>query len=239
MVKSSINTIKIIISLAIMVLFSSGCVKQNVENRTITDLKNIEQKPYLYSKNITPIPKKLRNKFVKDFEQNYFYPWHVRKFTFSYENATWGKMYAKKKVYSENLTLISKEWFDSILDDSNFTQYDTVRKKAITINNSHLKVFPTVSKIFYDPKQAGEGFPFDYNENKMPKGYIIDYVKLISKKISLEPIFITDKWPILESKFKNGEIDVLPVISYNPKRKEFLKFTEPYMSQILSIVTRY
>jgi len=81
--------------------------------------------------------------------------------------------------------------------------------------------------------------PFDYNENKKPKGYIIDYVKLISQKLSLNPIFITDKWPILESKFKNGEIDVLPVISYNPKREKFLKFTNSYMSQVLSIVTRY
>jgi ABC-type amino acid transport substrate-binding protein/signal transduction histidine kinase len=81
--------------------------------------------------------------------------------------------------------------------------------------------------------------PFDYYENNTSKGYIIDYVKLIAQKLSLKPTFITKEWTELVSKFKNGEIDVLPVISYNPKREKFLKFTKPYMSQILSIVTRY
>jgi len=163
------NKIKVVISLVIMIILYTGCARKNVENQVINDVQNIKQEPYLYSKNMKPISQKLRNKFIKDFKKNYFYPWHIRKFTFNYKDATWGTMYSKMKVYSENLTEISKEWFDEIIDESNFKKFDTIRKKAITINNSHLKVFPTVSKIFYNPNKAGEGFPFDYNETSSIK----------------------------------------------------------------------
>lgn len=81
-------------------------------------------------------------------------------------------------------------------------------------------------------------FPFDFNEDQEENGYVIDYVKLISKKIGLNPIFVTDKWGNLLNKFKKSEIDLLPVISYNKKREKFLDYTKPFMEQTLSLVVK-
>ena len=193
------NKIKILITLVTIVIITTGCVKKEIETTTINDLKNIKQEPYIYAKDLKPISKKSRNNFIKDFKKKYFYPWHITKTTFSYKDATWGNMYASMKVYSENLTPISKKWFDAKINDSNFTQFDTLRKKAITIDNSHLKVFPTVSKIFYDPKQAGEGFPFDYNENSSIKINTPLFVSHLSKN---------RLWAYVESSVASGWIKI-------------------------------
>jgi len=208
------NKIKVVISLVIMIILYTGCARKNVENQVINDVQNIKQEPYLYSKNMKPISQKLRNKFIKDFKKNYFYPWHIRKFTFNYKDATWGTMYSKMKVYSENLTEISKEWFDEIIDESNFKKFDTIRKKAITINNSHLKVFPTVSKIFYNPNKAGEGFPFDYNETSSIKINTPLFISHLSK----------DKlWAYVESSVAVGWIKMSDIAYVDNK---FIKYFE-------------
>ena len=80
--------------------------------------------------------------------------------------------------------------------------------------------------------------PYDYNEKGVAKGYVVDYMKLVFKKLNIEPLFITDQWSILYSDFKNGKIDILPVVSYNKKREDIMDFTQSYLSQTLSIITK-
>ena len=191
--------IKFFLLLTITLIVYTGCVNYQIEKPLINDIQDIKQDPSFYTKNLKPIPTKKKNLFISDFQSKYFYPWHIKKFTVSYKNATWGDVYSKRKVYSENLTPISKEWFDDIIKASNFEKFDTVRKRAITVNNSHLKVFPTVSKIFYDPNEAGEGFPFDYNENSSIKINTPLFISHLSK----------DKlWAYIESSVAIGWIKV-------------------------------
>ena len=80
--------------------------------------------------------------------------------------------------------------------------------------------------------------PYDYFEDGKPKGYIIDYIKIVCEKLGLNPIFVTNKWSTLIKDFKKGEIEILPVISYNKKREKFLYFTKPIINQQLTIVTK-
>ena len=80
--------------------------------------------------------------------------------------------------------------------------------------------------------------PYDYNEKGVPKGYSIDYIKLILQKLDIKPIFITDKWSIMYNDFKAGKIDIMPVVGHNKKREEYMSFTQSYLSQTLSIVTK-
>ncbi|MGB5793088.1 transporter substrate-binding domain-containing protein, partial [Poseidonibacter sp.] len=80
--------------------------------------------------------------------------------------------------------------------------------------------------------------PYDYNDDGIAKGYIIDYTKLLFSKIGMEPIFITDTWQNIMKKFKNNDINVLPVISYNKKREEILNYSNAFLQQEFSIVTK-
>lgn len=197
-----------LLNLMIIITIFSGCVKENTYKYPIKDLQNIKQNPTLYIKNLQKISHKSKNEFIKEYKKYYFYPWHINKFSTSYKNAIWGNMYAKMDVYSENLTPISKKWFTSIIDESHFRKFNTLRKKAITINSSHIRVFPTVSKIFYDPKKAGEGFPFDYNENSSIKINTPLFVSHLSKN---------KLWAYIESSVAIGWIKVSDIAYVNKK----------------------
>ncbi|MGB3751338.1 MAG: SH3 domain-containing protein [Arcobacteraceae bacterium] len=215
------NKLKILIIITITMILYTGCATQQIERPIISDVQNIKQDPSLYTEELQSISLDKQKEFLKDFGDKYFYPWHLSKFTVSYKNATWGNIYSKRKVYSENLTLISQKWFDDIIKASNFSKFDTVRKKAITVNNSHIKVFPTVSKIFYDPNEAGEGFPFDYNENS-------------SIKINT-PVFIShlsqDKlWAYVESSVTIGWIKISDIAYVDTKFINTFENTKYYVS---------
>jgi len=210
-----------LLSLMIIITIFSGCVKENTYKHPIKDLEDIKQKPTLYTKKIQQISHKSKKKFIKEYKKYYFYPWHINRFSVSYKNATWGNMYAKMDVYSENLTPISQKWFTSIIDESNFKKFNTLRKKAITINSSHIRVFPTVSKIFYDPQKAGEGFPFDYNENSSIKINTPLFVSHLSKN---------KLWAYIESSVAIGWIKVSDIAYVNKKFRKTFENNNYYIS---------
>jgi len=214
------NLIKVTILVFTTLLFS-GCISTKLEHRNIEDIQNIKQDPSVYTKEIQSISRVQQNKLIRKFKTKYFYPWHIKKFTKSYKHSTWGNIYSKREVYSENLTVISKEWFDDIIEASNFQSFDKLRKKAITIKNSHLKVFPTVSKIFYDPNQAGEGFPFDYNENSSIKINTPLFISHLSK----------DKlWAFVESSVAIGWIKISDIAYVDNKFTKVFENGNYYVS---------
>ena len=79
--------------------------------------------------------------------------------------------------------------------------------------------------------------PYDYNENGVAKGYSIDYLNLIAKKIGVTFEYETDRWSNLIQKIKNREIDVIHPLSINDKRKKYLHFTEVLFNNDAAIVT--
>ena len=130
-------------------------------------------------------------------------------------------------VTVEEHAKIHQKWF-------NTQQQETVKKIDFTAREiNYLKE----KKDIYIANEL-DWIPYDYFEDDTPKGYIIDYIKIVSEKLGLNPIFVTDKWTNLLTGFKEGNIDVLPVISYNKKREKYLYFTKPVMTQKFTIVTR-
>jgi len=121
------------------------------------------------------IVKYANNNFINQTEETsnyikrYFKPWEQNSVTYTIEDATWGFAYKNRTIYLENHRQASKKWFEKQIENSNFDSYNTLLKKAITLRNSNVRVFPTSSPIFYDPKKSGEGFPFDYNQNSAIK----------------------------------------------------------------------
>ncbi len=187
--------------LLLSLLFFSACAhKKTVPYpKEIKDIKAYEQKADNYLKNVPSIEYYDQIKFDKVFNKKYFQPWHIKKPYASKKQATWGHVYAKRKVYGDNHRPISKKWFKKQIANADFDNYNTILKKAITTKNSALRVFPTNSKIFYNPKKAGEGFPFDYNQNS---GIKINSPLLISH-------YSKDKaWAYVQASFASGWIQI-------------------------------
>ena len=79
--------------------------------------------------------------------------------------------------------------------------------------------------------------PYDYNENGIAKGYSIDYLNLLAKKIGVTFIYETDTWTDLLNKVKHKRIDIIHPISMNKSRKEYLHFSDPLLKNNLVLVT--
>ena len=80
--------------------------------------------------------------------------------------------------------------------------------------------------------------PYDFNENNEAKGYAIDLIEVLSKKIGLHVEYITDTWPYLVKKFEHKEIDVLHPVLKNKEREVSSRFSEPFITIELSLVAQ-
>lgn len=81
-------------------------------------------------------------------------------------------------------------------------------KKSLTVAN--LTTFP----------------PFNFYENGQPKGYTIDYLRLVGKYTGVDIEFISNKsWNEYLNMLKNKEIDLIPHVAITKDREEYLDFT--------------
>jgi two-component sensor histidine kinase len=81
--------------------------------------------------------------------------------------------------------------------------------------------------------------PYEIFENGRYSGIVGDYVKILEREIgiAIEPIpNIT--WEKTITGLKSGEVDFTVCAGITDERKEFLNFTEPYISSPMVIVTR-
>ncbi|OCL91294.1 C40 family peptidase [Aliarcobacter thereius] len=140
-----------------------------------------------------------QEKSSKEFLDNYFKVWNQNKLSISKEDAMWGFSVKDVTRYLENLNSFTPDWIEYMYFYSDFESFNTVNKKAITIKNANLRVFPTISPLFKNPEIPGEGFPFDYNQNSLLKINTPIFISHYSK----------DKaWAYIESSYVYGWIQV-------------------------------
>jgi len=80
--------------------------------------------------------------------------------------------------------------------------------------------------------------PYSFQEDKLAKGYILDYIKLLGKKGNFEPIFLANPWSQNIEKIKSKEIDVLSGVVYKKSREDFLLLTNTFIKQKTAIVSK-
>lgn len=140
-----------------------------------------------------------KEKNLEEYLKKFFSPWKQNKLSYSKEDAMWGLSYKNRKVYLENHRLATKEWFNKIIENTNFDKYNLEVKKAITLKNTNLRVLPTNSPLFYNPKLPGEGFPFDYNQNSLLK---------INTPLIVSHLSKDKAWAYVESFLAGGWVNI-------------------------------
>lgn len=117
-----------------------------------------------------PLDSRLQKKFYTDLLTYYYAPWVMNALDVPYARGTWAtRYYASKMVYAENRLPLKKARFEAWVDNANDSAFNTLKRHAIVTHPSALRLFPTIHPMFYDPSLAGEGFPFDYNQNSAIK----------------------------------------------------------------------
>jgi PAS domain S-box-containing protein len=79
--------------------------------------------------------------------------------------------------------------------------------------------------------------PFDFAVDGAPQGFSIDMIKAVAEIVGAELEFINGfTWAELMTKFKAGELDILPALFENEQRRKFMLFTDEYASNPLVLV---
>jgi len=136
----------------------------SVDELEVQDLSTFPQHIHPYLSNLNP--RKELFSLQKSYDKKYFEPWNYTKAPFSKESILWPySSYTYDKSFGENLKPLEEEWFSLMKQAGNFSAYDTLNKKAISLEYLNLRNFPTHKPVFKNPNEAGEGFPFDYMQN--------------------------------------------------------------------------
>lgn len=202
----------------------SGCAKKTPQ----PILPEISQDVSLYSYNIN----RGYISSLEKYKKMYFQPWNINKMDIPLENAMWAyKAFTSKNSYGENLQPIEDEFFRKIKENSNFANYSSVNKRAITLKKLNIRAFPTSRPVLRDPDKAGEGFPFDYMQN--------------STIAANKPIFISHyskdrEWVFIKSSFAYGWVKARDVVTLekevthrlqNAQQIFIMKDNEPFYAQ--------
>ncbi|WP_152512815.1 NlpC/P60 family N-terminal domain-containing protein [Desulfovibrio sp. X2] len=99
------------------------------------------------------------------FCARWFAPWHRTKPAFSAKDALWGFSAFKGTIWGQDLRPRPPEWLEGLQRNVRPATYPNLCRPAVALRRLDLRVLPTVEPVFYDPRKAGEGFPFDMNQN--------------------------------------------------------------------------
>lgn len=179
--------------LIILFLFFIGCSQKELAPVLIFD-QNISALPQAQE-----ITTQELSVFSQEFIQKHFSPWMQNNLKVSENTATWGyRLFTKDKNYvGENLLEIDALWYDEIKTLSNFEQFGTILKKAITIKNTNLRVFPASKPLYKKATVIGVGYPFDLLQSS--------FIPIMT------PVFISHysqdySWAYIESSYASGWI---------------------------------
>ena len=193
----------------IVTLFISGCnISNGVNVQKVTDLQKVSQDVQTYTKGIDAG----YISTLQNYKYYYFKPWNIEKIQAPLAEAMWAyKVFTPQKSYGENLQKIDQSFFDAMLDNSNFSEYASLNKPALTLKHLNLRAFPTQRPLLRDPKLAGEGFPFDYLQNST----------IAANKPILVSHYSKDRaWVFVESSFAHGWVNSNDIVYLSSKERE-------------------
>jgi hypothetical protein len=179
---------------------------------SIKEVKIINQQQDIqrFSKNIHPL-----HVNIKKFKKHYYSPWNTSSIPLSKKTASWANIvFAKRdRYYAENLLLWDIKDIKKIVNSTNFEAYNAYDKKAITTKNAQIRNLPTHKPFFKNPKQAGEGYPFDYMQNSRIH---------INTPLLLSHFSTDGAWAFMQNPFSTGWLpsDSFVVLS-KTQQKEF------------------
>lgn len=133
---------------------------------SVADMKQIPQNPSFYANQIKPFPAHKQRVLDNTFNRKYFEPWHINLLDIPQDELGWETRFVThQKLYRLDRSIIPAKVYEKWIDNANYAEINTKRYKAITICHTDLKALPTSEAFYKDPKETGEGFPFNYNQN--------------------------------------------------------------------------
>lgn len=205
-----------------MLGFLSGCAYTAKKVEVPDDLIRLPQSfeaytsAYRSDKEEGVVPSTLKLKW--------FEPWRYTQAPQGLDAIMWPyRSYQKGVIYGPVLQPLGPEWFEQMRRLSDFDAFDTLRAYGMTVRSSDLRNFPTHDPLFRDPKEAGEGFPFDYNQN--------------SGVHANEPLYLSHysqdgDWIYVFTAYASGWLHVSDIALVGPTQKKYWEgLSQLYITQ--------
>ncbi len=146
-------------------LMLTGCAP-NLQGVQPEDLSRYSQDPHSYlvedtADTIVLSPEQVEA-VAAHYRQQFFRPWHSHGPLPETSSAFWAVAWIKEKeVYDINLQPLVSARREGLIYQVDQGHYPSMARCAISVTNTNLRALPTMAPLFKDPRQAGEGFPFD------------------------------------------------------------------------------
>jgi hypothetical protein len=112
------------------------------------------------------IPPAAQARLDARYNERFFAPWQQQRASIPAAEAFWGvAAFGRKQGYAENLLPLDQARWQQLVAALQRESYPSLARPAITVRNTACRVFPSSRPFFYDPRRAGEGYPFDYFQN--------------------------------------------------------------------------
>lgn len=105
--------------------------------------------------------------WLKKFEAYWYGPWE-RTGPEACQTASFGwaaTSFLKKPVFGPNLLRLSPDRVKAVVANARLDEFPSRAEYGIAIRNTSLRALPSAEPFYFDFREAGEGYPFDYNQN--------------------------------------------------------------------------
>ena len=73
--------------------------------------------------------------------------------------------FSRKPVFGPNLLRLSASQVEAVVANARLDEFPSRAEYGIAIRNTNLRALPSGEPFYFDFREAGEGYPFDYNQN--------------------------------------------------------------------------
>ncbi len=101
------------------------------------------------------------------FEAYWYGPWE-RTEPAACGSAAFGwaaESFSRKPVFGPNLLRLSPSQIGGVVANARLDKFPSRAEYGIAIRNTNLRALPSAEPFYFDFREAGEGYPFDYNQN--------------------------------------------------------------------------
>lgn len=136
----------------------------------VLDLRTMPQEPAAYLDETTAtvplMDEKTQHLAVQNFLTHHFSPWDTNTPLELTRNPFWALEWIEaKQVFGHNLLPLSQEAINTLRQRCAASEYPSMGQHGISVAHIDVRALPTLAPLFNNPRQPGEGFPFDYMQH--------------------------------------------------------------------------
>ena len=105
--------------------------------------------------------------WIEKFEAYWYGPWErIEPAVCRAASFGWAaESFSRKPVFGPNLLRLSPSQVGTVVANARLDKFPSRAEYGIAIRNTNLRALPSAEPFYFDFREAGEGYPFDYNQN--------------------------------------------------------------------------